>query len=306
MDFKNKQLLTWIHRSTSKIIMNRLHLIGLCLVDTSNPNSIMNTTFSRYYSSVHNNGELPWYSVRYYRLANHHSQLSWNFVRYNKLDNHHYELPWNSFRYYSSGHHHKKPSAHSDTHLYDVLHISPTATQSQIKNAYFKLSKLYHPDVNKSEDAVKIFHEISEAYEILGNERKRRLYDKGIVHTDLRSPHRSHEGGPEVHGHGFRRQNFIPRHKRPLTGKSHIYNFDEFYKKQYEEARNKEEYEAIKARIYRRIREDTLEKSEENKIFEIMFLVLSFVALIALFRAVMKDHHAVPKPPDKHTKKNDK
>lgn len=62
---------------------------------------------------------------------------------------------------------------------YDDLEIPKTSTQSEIKNAYYSLSKEYHPDKNKTEVAAKKFRSISEAYEVLGNFRKRRMYDKG-------------------------------------------------------------------------------------------------------------------------------
>lgn len=63
---------------------------------------------------------------------------------------------------------------------YEVLGISPKATQAEIKSAYYNLSKIYHPDKNEgsSEAAIK-FRDITSAYEILGNVRTRRLYDKG-------------------------------------------------------------------------------------------------------------------------------
>lgn len=48
--------------------------------------------------------------------------------------------------------------------LYTILGLSPRATQSDIKKAYYKLSMQYHPDKNKgSEDAVEKFREITEA-----------------------------------------------------------------------------------------------------------------------------------------------
>lgn len=66
--------------------------------------------------------------------------------------------------------------------LYETLGISSAATQADIKSAYYKLSMTYHPDKNKgSEDAAKKFRDITAAYEILGNYRLRKLYDKGSI-----------------------------------------------------------------------------------------------------------------------------
>lgn len=67
--------------------------------------------------------------------------------------------------------------------LYDDLEIPKTATQTEVKSAYYELSKAYHPDRNKSEQAKLKFRLITEAYEILGNVRTRRMYDKGVLKT---------------------------------------------------------------------------------------------------------------------------
>ena len=65
--------------------------------------------------------------------------------------------------------------------FYDDLGIPKTSTQSEIKSAYYNLSMAFHPDKNKGcENASKRFRQISEAYEVLGNFRTRRMYDKGL------------------------------------------------------------------------------------------------------------------------------
>ncbi|NGZ75639.1 DnaJ domain-containing protein [Saccharibacillus alkalitolerans] len=64
-----------------------------------------------------------------------------------------------------------------DKNHYDVLGVEANASQSEIKKAYQKLAKQWHPDVNKSEGAEKRFKEIAAAYEVLGSEQKRRDYD---------------------------------------------------------------------------------------------------------------------------------
>lgn len=62
--------------------------------------------------------------------------------------------------------------------LYDVLGVSNTASEDQIKDAYKKMSLKYHPDRNRSEDAKEKFQKIAHAKDILLDEKKRAIYDK--------------------------------------------------------------------------------------------------------------------------------
>ena len=81
--------------------------------------------------------------------------------------------------------------------LYDILRVQPDAKQSEIKEAYLKLSKEYHPDKNQNvtkQDKELIhsqFVKITEAYSVLSKESERRHYDAQIF---LRpDPEQSHQ-----------------------------------------------------------------------------------------------------------------
>jgi DnaJ-class molecular chaperone len=60
---------------------------------------------------------------------------------------------------------------------YEILGVSKSATEKEIKAAYRKLARKYHPDVNKSPDAVEKIKDINEAYEALSDPQKRKRYD---------------------------------------------------------------------------------------------------------------------------------
>lgn len=61
---------------------------------------------------------------------------------------------------------------------YEVLGLSKDASEAEIKSAFRKLAKQYHPDVCKEPDAEAKFKEVQEAYEVLGDENKRKQYDQ--------------------------------------------------------------------------------------------------------------------------------
>jgi molecular chaperone DnaJ len=61
---------------------------------------------------------------------------------------------------------------------YGVLGVSQDASQEEVKRAYRKLARKYHPDVSKEADAEEHFKELNEAYEVLSDPDKRSMYDR--------------------------------------------------------------------------------------------------------------------------------
>ena len=82
---------------------------------------------------------------------------------------------------------------------YEVLGVSKTAADSDIKSAYRQLARKYHPDIDKSAGASEKFKELSEAYQILSDPNKRKQYDQ-FGHT---SPNPFGGGGGNPFGGGF-------------------------------------------------------------------------------------------------------
>jgi curved DNA-binding protein len=62
--------------------------------------------------------------------------------------------------------------------LYETLEVSENASADEIKKAYRKLARKYHPDVNKDPKAEEKFKEINAAYEVLSDPQKKQQYDQ--------------------------------------------------------------------------------------------------------------------------------
>ena len=78
--------------------------------------------------------------------------------------------------------------------LYDLLGVSKSASDAEIKKAYRNLARTLHPDVNPDKKAQEKFKAVSAAYELLSNKDKRRRYDAGEI---------DEKGNPTPFGSGF-------------------------------------------------------------------------------------------------------
>ena len=83
---------------------------------------------------------------------------------------------------------------------YDVLGVAKSASAAEIKSAFRKLAKKYHPDQSKEPRAKERFAEVGSAYEILGDEKKRKAFDRGEIDAEGKPR------APQFEGFGFGRQ----------------------------------------------------------------------------------------------------
>ena len=64
-----------------------------------------------------------------------------------------------------------------DDNLYTLLNVKTTASNKEIKLAYYKLAKKYHPDFNQEHTSADMFKKVHKAYEVLSNPISRQAYD---------------------------------------------------------------------------------------------------------------------------------
>src|SRR5918997_2331368 len=91
---------------------------------------------------------------------------------------------------------------------YDILGVSRSASEADIKKAYRKLAKAYHPDRNKNDPKAKDkFAEVNTAYEIVGDATKRAQFDRGEIDAEGKPRFQGFEGfgagGPGAGREGF-------------------------------------------------------------------------------------------------------
>ena len=107
---------------------------------------------------------------------------------------------------------------------YKVLGVSPSATQDEVKAAYRKLAKKYHPDLNQGDDDVaRKFQEVSSAYDLLGDPTKRKKYDRGEIDPDGRE----RRGRSSFWSKGWKARSGHPG--AGTSGRSSTFDFDDSF-----------------------------------------------------------------------------
>ncbi|KAI5642551.1 dnaJ domain-containing protein [Phthorimaea operculella] len=166
---------------------------------------------------------------------------------------------------------------------YDVLGITPKATQSDIKSAYYKLSKVHHPDKSDDEASAKKFREISEAYEVLGNVRLKKMYDKGLIVGRENKSRMDYEPEPEPMDPTVKfYKSRTTRHVAPtMDGRTPIYDFDAWSKNHYGDlfAKSQRDKEVLRRRIHKQKVQETSGR-QEALIYMLFALGGLFVMLV--------------------------
>ena len=85
---------------------------------------------------------------------------------------------------------------------YAVLGVAKSASEKEIKTAFRKLAKTYHPDTNKDPKAGPRFNEANQAYEILGEKDKRAQFDRGEIDAEGKPKFQGFAGGGDPFGGG--------------------------------------------------------------------------------------------------------
>ncbi|XP_054445703.1 dnaJ homolog subfamily C member 30, mitochondrial [Pteronotus mesoamericanus] len=181
---------------------------------------------------------------------------------------------------------------YSRTALYELLGVPSTATQAQIKAAYYRQSFLYHPDRNSgSAEAAERFTRISQAYVVLGSATLRRKYDRGLLSdADLRGPGVRPSKAPSA-------DSGSPR-TPPPSSRTHgggqaasganrcMFDFDAFYQAHYGEQLERERRLRARREALRKQQEDRAKKGfrwDETRDTTLVFLLLT-VFIIMGFR----------------------
>lgn len=183
---------------------------------------------------------------------------------------------------------------YSRTALYELLGVPPTATQAQIKAAYYRQSFLYHPDRNAgSAEAAERFTRISQAYVVLGSATLRRKYDRGLLSDmDLRGPGVRPSTKPAADSGSARAPSPASASRTYRSGGAPpganrtMFNFDAFYQAHYGEQLERERRLKARREALRKQQEDRAKKGgfgwDETRDTLLVVLLLTIFIVIGI------------------------
>lgn len=179
-----------------------------------------------------------------------------------------------------------RPSSVPPSGLYELLGVPSSATQTQIKTAYYRQSFLYHPDRNAgSEEAASRFTRIHEAYLVLGSVSLRRKYDRGILSRqdllDARRPSgAAHKAAPAATRQAH------AAHPGPTLGRPFakpIFDFDRFFRAHYGEQLEREQFIRQRRKILEKRKSEAKERWQLDKLQELAIVIFFMSAMVILF-----------------------
>lgn len=153
---------------------------------------------------------------------------------------------------------------------YDILGVSKNCTTKEVKAAYFKLSKRYHPDRNDgSVEAADKFRDISAAYEVLKNTKLRREYDRDGPVDYQRPTVKQERRDPEV--------------VRPYYGKTAHFDYDAWERAHYSETFARKQYAKARYEYREQHRKSAVnDRREERAFFSVFLLFLAVTIAMSL------------------------
>lgn len=178
-----------------------------------------------------------------------------------------------------------EPLYKTKTGYYGILEVTPSATQAQIKTAYYKQSFIFHPDRNAgSEVATLRFAEINEAYTVLGNKALRKKYDRGLLsQSDLVAT--AKPSGKDATGSSAKHQTERRRSVAGADSRGRVFDFDMFFKAHYHEQLQREKDIRIRKEEMLKKKRETIEEKKLGRMMETgvgLMLAIAVAILISL------------------------
>lgn len=138
---------------------------------------------------------------------------------------------------------------------YEILKVSKTASQQEIRDSYKSLIKKYHPDIytRNHEYAEKITKELNIAYQTLSNEETRKEYDLGLIPPETNTSNTSYSSDSYSNNHNYR------------SSHNNI---------EYSEEIQETIEEKMKKKIYNIVDKKTSNMSRESKIFMVIIVIV--------------------------------
>jgi curved DNA-binding protein CbpA len=204
---------------------------------------------------------------------------------------------------------------------YQTLNVKTNASLKEIKDSYYKMSKKYHPDVNKDTNSEEKFKEIQAAYHVLGDEKRKLEYDNrgNSTKNSYENSNDPFNQSPINFNSEYRRKWKMRDENRKNYGggggASRSYNFEDYFQGHYGEQLRREQIRRHRAIAYEQLyrREKAYRSAMDNEpILNIDAKIILFSSIFFFFSIVMYTSHLKAKEDEmmalnslKHKNKNE-